>query len=270
MKNINKKWFTLFELMIVVTLIILTFTFVAKNQIGSWILPALNKQTTKDYIVTTVDETRQYSYNNVTLSQELLKEQMIDETNIEVSRFNWQKWKWNNDVSKVAYYHWLYFTTNYTDSITSNINPNDNIYLLQYRQEWYQNLNNRVFENFNIDYNTSNQILLSWGTKWTKKYKNPTSRTTYLNKLISWDSSYEPDLKNACSLHSTDIDYWYILFSVVNMNYKFYQENTIDNNFDYIFCYSDDPEEYNEKSGFWIRINRDRLEEFSMESIRNY
>jgi len=48
----------------------------------------LYKQTTKDFIVTTVDETRQYSYNNITIGQELLKDQLVDETNIEVSRFN--------------------------------------------------------------------------------------------------------------------------------------------------------------------------------------
>ena len=271
MKKANKNWFTLFELIIVISLILLVFVFAAKNQIWSWILPALYKQTTKDFIVTTVDETRQYSYNNITIWQELLKDQLIDETNIEVSRFNWQKWKGNNNVSKVAYYHWLYFTTDSNDNIsTTSIDTNKFLYLLQYRQEWYQNLNNRIFENFNIDYNTSNQVLSFAWTKWSKKYKIPTWKTIYLNKLIKWNISYEPDLKNACRLYSSEINHWYILFSIANMNYKFYKENSIDNSFDYVFCYSDDPDEYNEKGWFWLRINRARLEEFSLASIRNY
>jgi len=269
----NKNWFTLLELVVVVSMIIIVFMFAAKSNIGWSILPSLMKQSAKDFIVTIVDETRQYSYNNITLSQELLKEQEVDKTNVNISRFNWQKAKSNNDPSKVAYYHWLYFTTDYGDPIDSfDIYPNKNIYLLQYKQEWFLNLNNRVYESFNIDYNTSWQLLDFDWIKYSKKYQFPWSKKIYLNRIIKREDWYWLDLKNTCNDYTSwvDIQKTYILFSIANMNYRFYANNILDPTYDYIFCYSDDPVEFNEKTWFGFRINRDRLEEYSMESIRNY
>ena len=233
----------------------------------------LEKQSINDSIVNIISETRNYSYNNVTLAQELIDEN--NNQNNEISRFNWWNATIDNSNAKLAYYHSLYFTTNPFDNIDTTINENNknkNVFLLQYKQEGIIDLSNRIFDTFNINYDTSNQILSTNWEKWFKKFKFPTINSYYLNKIITWDSSYKGVSDNVCANESEpwDIDNFYIRFSTSNLNYDFFVNWLIDKDFDYLLCFSNYELEYEKVWWFWLRFNRDNIETLFLEKIRTY
>lgn len=257
----NKKWVTLIELIIVVW-IIFSILFIWSQTSLSWFLTTLEKQSIKDWIVNINNEVRNYSYNSITLNQDVINDEW--KTNTEVSRLDWVR-NGTNVNTKLAYYHALYFTTKTNDSIDSTINTNTNLYfyLLQYRQEWYSNFSTRTLEPFLINYDSSIQLLKSnWGEYCTKKIKIPTVRSYYLNKIIDKDWNCETD--------PSIMSFWYILYSNNNLNYKFYRENTYETNFDYKFCFSTYSDEYEEEQWIEVRLNREKLNEYFFESLQNY
>lgn len=260
----NKKGFTLIEIIVVIW-IILFILYSLSNIPVTNVVKVIEKQNVKDWVVNVTNEVRNYSYNNVTVWQDVIKESDL-KTNTQVSRFDTAR-DWTNSTSKLAYYHWIYFTTSENDAIHSWVNndpSNWNFYLVQYRQEGYTNVRNRILEAFDIKYSTSIQLLKwnGWTTIWTKKFHIPTFRTYYLNKIIwAWGN---------CDTTPSVATSWYILYSTNNLNYVVYINNVLDKTFNYKLCFSQDQTTYEPKTGFDLELNRNRLGEYYFETLENY
>jgi len=260
MKRSNKKGFTLIEMVIVVW-IISFLLYISQSPLWVNLWNAVQKQVVKDYFVNVVNEIEGYSYNNKTVSQELLKGD--DTVNTEISRFNNSIGKINNSNSKVAFYHWLYFTTKSNDTVDTTLShwKNGAFYLVQYRQEGYISLSPRRLEPLVVDPRISNQLLkLDW-YKWAKKYKFPLPQQYYLNKIVLPTSSCKDGLE--------EMAFWEILFSVSNLNFRFYNNWNEDKTFNYKFCFSWDEDTFDEDKFFSFKVNRESLKELYFESLRN-
>lgn len=259
----NKKWFTLIEIIVVIWIILFILWNLSQVPIEN-MMKIVEMQNIKDWIVNINNEVRNASYNNITLWQDIITDTTLT-TNKQVSRFDTVR-DWTNANTKLAYYHAIYFTTLENDPISTVNNDFSNwsFYILQYRQEGYINVKNRILEPFNIDYATSQQLLKANNgtTLWTEKRKIPTLRSYYLNKIVN--------VTDNCKSWIGQFDSWYILYSTNNLNYTFYKWTTLDKTFNYKFCFSQFPSSYDDSSWLEIIINRDRMWEFFFESLENY
>lgn len=253
----DKKGFTLIELILVIGVIsFLLYTF---SPVSLYTLSELaHKRTIKDFVTNKMLEIEGLSYNNVTVNQELLRGDRS--INTEISRFRDGAGRLDNSDFNLAYYHSLYFTTNPQDQIdTSTIVPSNNfIYLLQYRQEGIQSLSPRTLIPSNFNPHSSPQLITIDNIRWSERYSYPMQRSYYLNKIVAWDSD--------CSATET-IQWFQILYSVANLNFRFITPNGEERDFDYRLCYSQHPENFDIYRHFNFRVNRESLRELYFESI---
>lgn len=254
MRN-NKKWFTLIEIIIVIAAISLLIT-VAYSQIGKVFSNNIDQSSAKDYLVLLLSEVEWYSYNSVTVGQELLNEDTS--LNTSISRFS--------SDSALAYYHGLYFTTNPSDPIDvtlDNGGKNKYIYLTQYEQEAYGSIVPRELQDFNPDPSSSPQLLSLDNYDWAKRYTLPSREDYYLYKITGSDQS--------CTTGPFLVDWFVILFSSASLSFTFYTDSGEEKGFDYKLCYSEEEDALEDGEIYLeVPINRESLKEFYFESLRNY
>lgn len=271
--NINKGWFTLIEVIIVIAIIISLiwwYQYLGPKQITK----NLEKNLIVDFMSQTLNEVRNYSFSNTTLWIDVLKSDSTWNlvTNEKVSRYTNNRkvvWGATSSTSDLAYSHGVYFTTSANDDI--NIDTwfpyaNNRLYLIQYRQPGYSNFQERTIQSFTPSYNDANLVIRPnddiWA-KWSKEYRIPTTVWYYLNKIVSPTDS--------CKDGPNAIQSFYAVFTSWSWWIVFYngQTNRELPNFDYKLCFWEDPIEYDERWGISTRLNHYNFTESFIDKLSN-
>lgn len=286
MNKLNKKGVTLFEIILVVAIIMTILIFAWSPWIRG-LITSFDAQTVKNSIAWELSKIRTISFNNTTIWQELLTDD-LSWPNTDASRYtrtNNGQYVVNN--KSLAYYTSLYFTTkpndpintwmldgplaaNLSDPNLTSIPANNHVYTLQYRQEGYQDAKKRipnVLNFWNPDPSTSPYLLKQKsGILWQDMLKYPTGENYYLNKIIRKTDN----CKDGQPLYQN----LSIVFTNTNLSYSVWADGRQisplswqEDLFDVKFCYSQFSTEYDPWTGFALPINRQTVGQYYFETV---
>jgi len=244
----NKKWYSFFELLIVITVIsILTLGWLGLFNIYKQV----SFENLSETIKLQIQSARNITWAWVTLKNSLLKKNETTwniDLNKDISRF----------ISDPSYYTVLTLTTQplfWINSLwmsSSERNTNQFFYLMQYRQEKIVDFENNVKESFILDPDISNQLLKFNNLKFYTKFSYWNMGKIFLNKIVLPSQS--------CLTDSNLSNELYIVFDYDNLVPRFMQKNWLEftnSSWDIIsqlkLCFSSQPSSFKQEPS-WVKL----------------